>query len=124
MRSPFDKPSSQRPDRETGQNIAVSYGMNTACFDTNTGKWTGPGSLIIGAPALQPGKDLKFTGFSNTNVELGKPSPGSKGGTHKARTRINALFGDGRAEIMNYQDYSETTGDAGLRRWDPVAVVK
>jgi len=124
MRSPFDKPSSSRPDKETGESIPVSYGMNTACFDTNTGKWTGPGSLIIGAPALQPGKDLKFTGISSVNVELGKPSPGTKGGTHKGRTRIAALFGDARVELMNYADFSTTTGDAGLRRWDPLAVVK
>jgi prepilin-type N-terminal cleavage/methylation domain-containing protein len=124
MRSPFDKVSGQRPDRETGNNIPVSYGFNTACFDTNTAKWTGPGSLIIGAPAIQPGKEVKFNGFSSTNVELGKPSPGNKGGTHKARTRINALFGDARVETMNYADFSTTTGDAGERRWDPVAPQK
>jgi prepilin-type N-terminal cleavage/methylation domain-containing protein len=124
MRSPFDKPSSARPDRETGQSIPVSYGMNTECFDTNTGKWTAPGSLIIGAPAVTAGKEVKFNGFSNTNVELGRPSPGTKGGTHKARTRINALFGDARVEAMSYGDFSTTSGDEGLRRWDPLAIVK
>jgi prepilin-type N-terminal cleavage/methylation domain-containing protein len=124
FRSPFDKPSGPRPDRETGQQIPVSYGMNTDCFDTNTGKWTAPGSLIIAAPAIQPGKTLSFNGFSNMNVELSKPTPGTKGGTHKGRMRINAMFGDARVEPMNYVDFSTTTGDEGLRRWEPMAVLK
>lgn len=125
MRSPFDKPSSQRPDKESGGNIPVSYGLNAACFDTNTGKWTSPGSLIIGAPALEPGKEIKFRGTSNQNVELSRPSGGSnaKNGTHKARTRIAALFGDARVESMNAGDYSTTSGEAGSRRWDPLTKV-
>jgi len=77
MRSPFDKPSAQRPDKETGNTIPVSYGLNSACYDTNTGKWTSPGSLIIGAPALEPGKELKFRGTSGENVELRKPTGGA-----------------------------------------------
>jgi len=125
MRSPFDKPSAQRPDKETGNTIPVSYGLNSACFDTNTGKWTGPGSLIIGAPALEPGKDIKFRGTSGENVELRKPSGGSnaKNGTHKGRTRIAALYGDGRVESLNAGDFSTTSGEAGERRWDPLAKV-
>jgi prepilin-type N-terminal cleavage/methylation domain-containing protein len=119
MRSPFDKASAQRPDGETGQQIPVSYGMNAACFDTNVGKWTAAGSLIIAAPSIEPGKDLKFTGLSSTNVELSKPAHSPKGGTHKGRTYINVLFGDMRAEPMNYADFSTTAGEAGLRRWQP-----
>ena len=119
MRSPFDKASAQRPDGEMGQQIPVSYGMNAACFNTNVGKWTGPGGLIIAAPAIQPGKNLAFTGLSNTNVELSKPTSAARGGTHKGRTYINALFGDTRAEPMSYSNFSTTTGETGLRRWEP-----
>jgi prepilin-type N-terminal cleavage/methylation domain-containing protein len=121
MRSPFDKPNAQRPDKESGGNIPISYGMNPECFDSNTGKWTGPGSLLIGAPALEPGKEIKFRGTSSQNVELNRPTGGekAKNGTHKGRTRIAALFGDGRVESLNAGDFSTTSGPEGGRRWDP-----
>jgi prepilin-type N-terminal cleavage/methylation domain-containing protein len=123
FRSPFDKVTSARPAIETGSSAPVSYGLNSDCFDTNAGKWTAPGDLIIGAPKLDGGAEVKFSGMSNTDVKLTGPggSPGAKLGTHASRTRINALFGDGRVEAMSWKDFATTSGEAGRRRWTPEA---
>jgi prepilin-type N-terminal cleavage/methylation domain-containing protein/prepilin-type processing-associated H-X9-DG protein len=122
LRSPFDKVSGQRPDVETGSNIPVSYGLNTDCYDTNTGKWTSASELLVGAPAMESGPAIRFTGKTSQNVTLAKPSGGSaaKQGTHSNRTRINALFGDGRVETLLYKDFASTTNEDGQRRWNPV----
>jgi prepilin-type N-terminal cleavage/methylation domain-containing protein len=124
FRSPFDRVSGQRPDRDSGS-VPVSYGLNSQCFDTNTGKWTSAGNLIIGAPAMGGGSEISFNGTSSQNVQLNGPpgGPGSKLGTHKNRSFINALFGDGRAEQMNYRDFATTSGEEGSRRWNPLAEV-
>jgi prepilin-type N-terminal cleavage/methylation domain-containing protein/prepilin-type processing-associated H-X9-DG protein len=119
FRSPFDKVSPARPDKESGQNIPVSYGLNADCFDTSTSKWNATGDLIIGAPALEPAPEIKFSGTSNQNVEIRPPS-GTNRGTHNNRSRINVLFGDGRAESMLFKDFSTTSGEEGRRRWDPL----
>jgi prepilin-type N-terminal cleavage/methylation domain-containing protein/prepilin-type processing-associated H-X9-DG protein len=116
--SPFDK----RAVVETGNSVPVSYGLNHDCFDTNSGKWTAPGDLIVGAPKLDAGAEVKFSGVSSTDVALSGPggAPNAKQGTHSNRLRINALFGDGRVEAMAWKDFATTTGDAGKRRWDPL----
>lgn len=123
MRSPFDKVSAGRPSTENGTNVPVSYGLNNDCFDTSASKWTGPADLLLGAPKLDSGNQVKFSGTSNTNVVLNGPggSPSAKLGTHANRTRINGLFGDGRVESLAWKDFATTTGDAGKRRWDPFA---
>ena len=123
MRSPFDKVTAQRPDTESGSNVPVSYGFNEDCFDTNTSKWTSSTELIVGAPAVDSGAVLKFSGKSTENVQLKKPSGGGAGnkqGTHGNRNRINALYGDGRVETLLYKDYSQTANEEGQRRWNPV----
>ncbi|HET6406527.1 MAG TPA: prepilin-type N-terminal cleavage/methylation domain-containing protein [Chthoniobacteraceae bacterium] len=122
MRSPFDKITGSRPDVESGQNVPISYGLNDDCYDTNTGKWTSTSELIIGAPALDSGTALKFSGRATENVTLRKPSGGgaSKQGTHGNRNRINALFGDGRVETMIFKDYATTANEEGQRRWNPL----
>ena len=122
MRSPFDKVSGQRPDVESGTNVPVSYGLNNDCYDTNTGKWTSTSDLIVAAPALDPGAVIKFSGKASQNVTINKPSGGgsAKEGTHGNRSRINALFGDGRVETLLYKDYSQTTSEDGQRRWNPL----
>lgn len=122
FRSPFDKVSATRPATESGSAVPISYGLNSDCFDTNVGKWTAPGDLIIGAPRLDGGAQVKFSGTSNSDVMLNGPggSPGARLGTHSNRTRINALFGDGRVESMAWKDFATTSGDAGRRRWDPL----
>lgn len=122
MRSPFDKTSSQRPDTESGSSIAVSYGFNNDCYDTNTSKWTSTSELIVAAPAMDPGTAIKFSGKSTQNVTINKPAGGggsAKLGTHGNRTRINALFGDGRVETLLYKDYAQTSNEDGQRRWSP-----
>jgi prepilin-type N-terminal cleavage/methylation domain-containing protein/prepilin-type processing-associated H-X9-DG protein len=122
MRSPFDKVSGQRPDTESGANVPVSYGLNDDCYDTNVGKWTSASELIVAAPAIDPGGELKFSGKATQNVTIKKPSGGAnnKQGTHNNRNRINALFGDGRVETLLYKDYAQTTNEEGQRRWNPV----
>lgn len=121
FRSPFDKVSAARPDKESGTNSVVSYGLNSQCFDTNTGKWNSPSNLITGAPALDSGNEVKFSGRSTTNVEITRPGSGtSKNGTHGNRSRINALFGDGRVENLLYRDYAGGSGEEGQRRWNPL----
>jgi prepilin-type N-terminal cleavage/methylation domain-containing protein/prepilin-type processing-associated H-X9-DG protein len=125
FRSPFDRVTGQRPDRDSGNSIPVSYGLNASCFDTNTGKWTATGSLIIGAPALGGGSQISFDGTSGQNVMINRPAGGanSKLGTHKNRSFINALFGDGRVESMTYGTFATTSGEEGQRRWNPLAPV-
>jgi prepilin-type N-terminal cleavage/methylation domain-containing protein/prepilin-type processing-associated H-X9-DG protein len=122
MRSPFDKTTSQRPDTESGPNVAVSYGMNNDCYDTNTGKWTSTSDLIVAAPAIEKGAVLKFNGKANQNVTNMKPAGAgaTKEGTHGNRTRINALFGDGRVETLLYKDYAQAATEEGQRRWNPI----
>jgi prepilin-type N-terminal cleavage/methylation domain-containing protein len=122
FRSPFDKVSAARPDKESGQNVPISYGLNTDCFDTNTGKWTATSDLIIAAPALEPSVEISFKGTSGQNVEI-RPPTGINRGTHNKRARINALFGDGRAEALLFKDFSTSSGEEGKRRWDPLAQV-
>jgi prepilin-type N-terminal cleavage/methylation domain-containing protein len=122
FRSPFDKVSAARPDKETGQNVPISYGLNGDCFDTNTAKWTATSDLIIGAPALDSGVEIAFSGNSSTNVEV-RPPTGSNRGTHNNRSRINALYGDGRAEALLFKDFASSSGEAGRRRWDPLAPI-
>lgn len=125
MRSPFDKVTSGRPDTETGPMVPVSYGLNNDCFDTNTGKWTSTSDLIVAAPAIEKGAVLKFNGKANQNVTLMKPAGGgqsAKEGTHGNRSRINALFGDGRVETLLYKDFAQTTNEEGQRRWNPLYV--
>jgi prepilin-type N-terminal cleavage/methylation domain-containing protein/prepilin-type processing-associated H-X9-DG protein len=123
MRSPFDKVNAQRPDTESGSNVPVSYGFNEDCYDTNTSKWTSSTELIVGAPAMDPGNVIKFSGKSSQNVTLKKPSGGgaaNKQGTHGNRNRINALYGDGRVETLLYKEYSTTANEEGQRRWNPL----
>jgi prepilin-type N-terminal cleavage/methylation domain-containing protein/prepilin-type processing-associated H-X9-DG protein len=123
MRSPFDKVTAQRPDVESGSNVPVSYGFNDDCYDTNTSKWTSSTELIVGAPAIDSGAALKFSGKSSQNVTVTKPSGGgasAKLGTHGNRARINALFGDGRVETLLYKDYATTANEEGQRRWNPL----
>jgi prepilin-type N-terminal cleavage/methylation domain-containing protein len=123
FRSPFDKVSASRPDKETGAAVPVSYGLNASCYDTNTGKWTATSDLIIGAPALEPTVQIAFMGTSNQNVEIRPPS-GTNRGTHNNRSRINCLYGDGRAEALLFKDFTTTSGEAGQRRWDPLAATQ
>ncbi len=121
FRSPFDKVTATRPATDSGAAVPVSYGLNSDCFDSNVGKWTLPGDLIMGGPKLDGGPVVSFSGTSNSDVMLNGPggSAGARLGTHSNRTRINALFGDGRVEAMAWKDFATTTGEAGSRRWKP-----
>ena len=121
FRSPFDKVTSARPDKESGSGVAISYGLNNQCFDTNTQKWNSPSNLITAAPALDSGNEVKFSGRSTTNVDITRPGGGNaKNGTHGNRSRINALFGDGRVENLLYRDFAGGNGEEGQRRWNPL----
>ncbi|MEQ1860133.1 MAG: type II secretion system protein [Chthoniobacteraceae bacterium] len=120
FQSPFDK----RSKAESDTSAPVSYGMNNRCFDTNTvSHWVSSADLIIAAPKMDGGTEVKFSGIGNTDVILNGPggSPGAKLGTHQGRSMVNALFGDAHAATMTWREFATTTGDAGQRRWDPKA---
>jgi prepilin-type N-terminal cleavage/methylation domain-containing protein/prepilin-type processing-associated H-X9-DG protein len=124
FRSPFDRISAERPDVESGASLPVSYGINTNVFDVNSSKFTAPSELIVAAPAVDPASgDPKFSGLSSANVELPLPSGGAgkKLGTHQNRSLINALFADSHVNSLLYNDFSQSSSEAGKRRWFPDA---
>ena len=120
FRSPFDKVTPQRQDKEKEPGVPVSYGINDNCFDVNTSKYASPSQLIVMAPAIQPGPELKFVETSDTNPRLTIPSGGTqKMGTHSSRSQINALYGDTHVAPIPYKEYSDSGSEDGLKRWYP-----
>jgi prepilin-type N-terminal cleavage/methylation domain-containing protein/prepilin-type processing-associated H-X9-DG protein len=130
FRSPFDKPTDQRPKNKTEDPVPVSYGVNEKLFDTFEGKWKSPrSSLIMAAPALDlsyDGKEIRFKqdAFSTSNVKLlmgtGQGKLGEKGhGTHEERQKLNVLFADGHVGPMDIHKYEDGTTEKGKQQWDP-----
>ena len=100
--------------------MPISYGINKNAFDINASKFTSPSELIIAAPAMEPSAELKFTGVSSQNVELDTPSGSAKKyGTHQNRSLINALYADSHVSSLLYNDFAQSSGEAGRRRWYP-----
>lgn len=122
FRSPFDKATSARPDRQQAPGVPVSYGLNDNVFGVNESKFVSPSQLITLAPSMQPGsKDLIFMGFSESNPPLIMPTGGGTGklGTHSGRTKINALYADTHVGTLTYRDFANTQSEEGLRQWYP-----
>lgn len=134
FRSPFDKrPPGNQTDLTT---LPVSYGVNVNVlkqpgkpgWDGNWSKLSAPSQLILMAPAMDASsvKDVIFKGVANQAVPLPAPSVAPKLGTHSGRSRINALYADSHVAAITYgpstsaEAYNNTTGDAGLRRWNPL----
>jgi prepilin-type N-terminal cleavage/methylation domain-containing protein/prepilin-type processing-associated H-X9-DG protein len=121
FRSPFDKVSSKRPEVDKAPGVPVSYGINVNCLGTNASKFVAPSQLIVMAPAMDPGKDISFSGLSESNPSLEMPSGGGrdKMGTHANRSQINALFADTHVASLPYKEFARTQEEEGLRRWYP-----
>jgi prepilin-type N-terminal cleavage/methylation domain-containing protein/prepilin-type processing-associated H-X9-DG protein len=124
FRSPFDKVSGARPDVQKAPNVPVSYGINVNCFGVNESKFVSPSQLIVMAPSMTPGKEMNFTGTSETNPPLMMPAGGgtSKLGTHSGRTQINALYADTHVSTLSYRQFSLTEDEEGLKQWWPEGV--
>jgi prepilin-type N-terminal cleavage/methylation domain-containing protein/prepilin-type processing-associated H-X9-DG protein len=120
FRSPFDKVTSKRPDVQKAPGAPVSYGINVNVLGTNASKFVAPSQLIVMAPALDAGKDIQFSGTSESNPTLAMPSGGnSKNGTHSNRSQINALYADTHVASLPYKEFSSTQQEEGMRRWYP-----
>ena len=113
-RSPFDK----RPDPKNSP-YPVSYGINRNAFDVNASKFVSPSQLIMVAPVPTAGKEVEFSGTSETNVMLEIPGSATKTGTHFGRTLINAGFADTHVESVNYKKFGDSSSEDGLKAWYP-----
>ena len=123
FRSPFDKPTSARPNREEDP-VPISYGMNEKILDTYEGKWKSPTStLIMLAPAIDigaQGKDVKFqTGANNMANVTVAPTGGQNLGTHGDRQLLNVLYADAHVEAMEWKKYVDVSTEKGQEQWDP-----
>jgi prepilin-type N-terminal cleavage/methylation domain-containing protein/prepilin-type processing-associated H-X9-DG protein len=127
FRSPFDKPSADRPKTDTPP-IPISYGLSEKVFDTFVGKWKGSASsVILGAPAVDTsvtGKKVQFMAASksdagNDALKITAPA-GTDLGTHESRKSINVLFADGHVEQMAWNKYVANGTDAEKQHWDPM----
>ncbi|MDQ3623397.1 MAG: type II secretion system GspH family protein [Verrucomicrobiota bacterium] len=127
FRSPFDRITGARPDKEEPPGVPVSYGINENCLGTDASKFVARSQLIVAAPDMEPGTDVIFTGLSESNPKLEMPEPSKAGaaadkkGTHMGRSQINALFADSHVATMSWKDFSNSTSEEGLRRWWPEA---
>lgn len=118
FRSPFDKVTSSRPDKQDDPGVPVSYGLNSNLFDVHASKFASPSELILLAP--NPNSQGNYDGVSEQNVTLSTPS-GAKSGTHSNKNQINAVFADAHVANMLWKDYSKTSDEVGRRRWYPDA---
>jgi prepilin-type N-terminal cleavage/methylation domain-containing protein/prepilin-type processing-associated H-X9-DG protein len=119
FRSPFDKVTAARPIKEKAPGVPISYGINTNLSDVHASKYASPSELVMAAAAAKSGaKALTFDGVSETNVTLDLPS-GAKAGTHSSKNQINVLFADTHVSSLLWRDFSQTSNEAGLRRWYP-----
>lgn len=116
-RSPFDK----RADSDDNS-APVSYGFNKNVLGVHTSKFQSPSQLIMIAPALQAGKEVRFSGTAQQNVDV-SPGNGAQSGTHTNRTQINVVFADAHTASINAREFSEASGTDGLRRWSPAGSV-
>lgn len=120
FRSPFDKVTSQRPDKRVAPGVPVSYGININAYNVNTSKYRSPSELVLAAANPLPANPIRFDGTSNINVTLAMPAgSANKGGTHSNRNQINVLFADSHVSSMLWRDFAQVVGDDGLRRWYP-----
>ncbi len=113
FRSPFDK----RPDRDDNS-APVSYGFNQNVLGVHTSKFESPSQLIMIAPAIEGGKEIRFSGSALQNVSV-SPGTGAESGTHTNRTQINVAYADAHTASINAREFAEASGTEGLRRWFP-----
>ncbi len=124
FRSPFDKPTAERPKTET-EPVPISYGLNDKVFDTFVGKWKNSGTtVILAAPAVDPaatGKAVKFKSDATSGTNVSITTPGvDKLGTHQNREVVNVLFADGHVDQMDWSKFMKNSTDVEKQRWDPM----
>lgn len=120
FRSPFDPVTQNRPVKEKAPGVPVSYGINENCFGVNGSKFESPSLLVLMAPAMESGNEVKFNGVSETNVKVPMPSnPGGKQGTHFGRSQINVLYADAHVSTVPWKEFATTADEEGLKRWWP-----
>jgi prepilin-type N-terminal cleavage/methylation domain-containing protein/prepilin-type processing-associated H-X9-DG protein len=137
FRSPFDKPSTARPDTTT-EPVPISYGVNENLLNQSTGagnfdgsfsKLTAPSQLILLAPAVDPAaQDVAFLpNKSDTNVAVSEPAATPKKGTHSNRNQINVLYADTHVTSIKYGPSTDPTAytdktstPEGKNRWKPL----
>jgi type II secretory pathway pseudopilin PulG len=141
--SPFDKPVSPRTASSKSATSAVSYGINgtVSVVGMSADRISKPTAFIVFAPAQDNSATVKFQGIGNTtsqalltassNVKVvaqtSTPGGAAAGGTHNARTKINALCADWHVEAMPWSGtgpaFTHTTGTGtdpdGAYRWSP-----
>ena len=94
--------------------------MGSHVFGVNSSKFGSPSELIMAAPVMDGGTQIKFSGTSASNVDLPKGGGGgTKKGTHNNRSRVNALYADAHVKDLLWKEFSKTTDDDGKRRWNP-----
>jgi len=107
FQSPFDK----RPPSEQGTaNTPISYGLNgnVGIAGLLTDKITNSSAFILFAPAQDSSNSVNFTGTPSAAVTVYKNTGSqgnARGGTHGARTRINALFADLHSEPLAWSRF-------------------
>ncbi len=127
FRSPFDKVTGERPDREKEPGCPVSYGINEFCFSINASKFVSPSQLILMGPAMENNDVITFIGTGESHPKLKKPDPAQAGGggsqrklgTHFNRSQLNALYADWHVTSLTYKDFSKSEDDDGKKRWFP-----
>jgi prepilin-type N-terminal cleavage/methylation domain-containing protein/prepilin-type processing-associated H-X9-DG protein len=135
--SPFDHRTSVTPSLTS----AVSYGINgtQGVVGMSADRISKPTAFIVFAPAQGSQAAANFAGtadtLTQTNSVIGpsvtvvrdrayptpSPTPTAtpppvQGGTHRSRTKINAVFADWHVETMDWSAFKDT---AAPYRWDP-----
>jgi prepilin-type N-terminal cleavage/methylation domain-containing protein/prepilin-type processing-associated H-X9-DG protein len=132
FRSAFDK----RQDNPTAP--PVSYGINQnllthttgdGAFDGNVTKVTAASQLIYMAPAPTNTPEVLFIGTATTENVLPIPTAAtdrkSYRGTHNNRGQINALFMDSHVSVLNYKEFSTSSGTPeDEKRWKPIVTTE
>ena len=142
--SPFDKRTSSAPSATS----AISYGINgtAGVVGMSADRISKPTVFVVFAPAQKSGTTVSFQGTANTTTQVALansaaitvvgigggqatsvPGGNAQGGTHNARTKINALCADWHVESMLWSGTGPTftnntatgTDPDGASRWSP-----
>ena len=129
--SPFDKPVSPRTTSSKSATSALSYGINgtAGVIGMSVDRISRPTAFVVFAPTQDNSATVKFRGIGNTTTQANlaassnvkvvaqnsTPGGAAVGGTHNARTKINALCADWHVEAMLWNG----TGPAFTHTSDP-----
>lgn len=141
--SPFDTPVSPRTSSGKSATSALSYGINgtNGVVGMSSDRIARPTAFIVFAPAQASGTTVSFQGTANTTTQaalaasapvtvianVSTPGGTVTGGTHNARTKINALCADWHVQMLlwsgtgpAFTNTNDPGGDPdGPYRWAP-----